>query len=324
MLRSPAVRLARAALAHVVNVRVSRSSARGWGSAEISLLSGLLRVELGRADSAGGGDVEGGQADLAVSAPSAAPAEPPAALKARFAARRASGGEVRGGQRGGALASSVESFKSGLASYASLEAEALPPAAPNGGALSVAGKGWSSPACCAAAKGPGVQALAEGGCASLHSNVASCGPAAAGELSPAGGGEGHSVAQAPRQALAAPVSPMPLPPSPARVLRETTRANHQKPIFGVFGRGPAAAALAAKSVAPVEGAARILAAATLQSPGEPSPELARFKRLVARGPLREMPPEPLMATEVDLGDASSASGGSGSGRRSGPREQPWR
>lgn len=35
----------------------------------------------------------------------------------------------------------------------------------------------------------------------------------------------------------------------------------------VFGRGPAAAALAAKGMLPVEGAARILAAATLQSPG---------------------------------------------------------
>ena len=53
-------------------------------------------------------------------------------------------------------------------------------------------------------------------------------------------------------------------------------------------------------------------------------ELARFKRLAARGALRSMPPEPLMATEVDLGDASSTSGGSGSGRRGGAREQPWR
>lgn len=48
-------------------------------------------------------------------------------LQAPGAARRASGA-----QRGGPLASSMESFKSGLASYASLEADALPPAAPNG------------------------------------------------------------------------------------------------------------------------------------------------------------------------------------------------
>lgn len=46
------------------------------------------------------------------------------------------------------------------------------------------------------------------------------------EQSPAGCGEGQSVPQAPRPnlaALAAPVSPMPLPDSPARVLMETTR-----------------------------------------------------------------------------------------------------
>lgn len=45
-------------------------------------------------------------------------------------------------------------------------------------------------------------------------------------LSPAGCGEGQFVAQARRPdlaALAAPVSPMPLPDSPARVLVETTR-----------------------------------------------------------------------------------------------------
>lgn len=54
-------------------------------------------------------------------------ANPRIALQAPSAARRASGA-----QRAGPLASSVESFKSGLASYASLEAEAPPPAAPNG------------------------------------------------------------------------------------------------------------------------------------------------------------------------------------------------
>ena len=52
-------------------------------------------------------------------------------LQAPSAARRASGA-----QRGGPLASSVESFKSGMASYASLEADAPLPAAPNGFGLS--------------------------------------------------------------------------------------------------------------------------------------------------------------------------------------------
>ena len=43
VLRSPAVRLARAALARLVVVRVSRSRACGWGTARISLLDGLVR-----------------------------------------------------------------------------------------------------------------------------------------------------------------------------------------------------------------------------------------------------------------------------------------
>ena len=43
VLRSPAVRLARAALARLVVVRVSRSRANGWGAARISLLDGLVR-----------------------------------------------------------------------------------------------------------------------------------------------------------------------------------------------------------------------------------------------------------------------------------------
>ena len=46
--------------------------------------------------------------------------------------------------------------------------------------------------------------------------------------------------------------------------RRTNQLGRHNPIFG---RGPAAAALAAKGMLPVEGAARILAAATLQSPG---------------------------------------------------------
>lgn len=54
-------------------------------------------------------------------------------LQAQSVGRRAGGGEARGGGPGGPLASSAESFKSGLASYASLEnADMLPPAAPNG------------------------------------------------------------------------------------------------------------------------------------------------------------------------------------------------
>lgn len=43
VLRSPAVRLARAALARLVVVRVSRSRASSWGAARISLLDGLVR-----------------------------------------------------------------------------------------------------------------------------------------------------------------------------------------------------------------------------------------------------------------------------------------
>lgn len=43
VLRSPAVRLARAALARLVNVHVNRSRASGWGAARISLLDGLVR-----------------------------------------------------------------------------------------------------------------------------------------------------------------------------------------------------------------------------------------------------------------------------------------
>lgn len=45
------------------------------------------------------------------------------------------------------------------------------------------------------------------------------------------------------------------------------RANTLGRPYPIVGRGPAAAALAAKAVAPFEGAARILAAAALQSPG---------------------------------------------------------
>ena len=65
-----------------------------------------------------------------------------------------------------------------------------------------------------------------------QSNTASCGPAGAAvcDLSLAGCGEGQSMAQAPQPnlaALAAPVSPMPLPDSRARVLMETTRHARQ-------------------------------------------------------------------------------------------------
>ncbi len=49
----------------------------------------------------------------------------------------------------------------------------------------------------------------------------------------------------------------------------------------------------------------------------------RYKRM-ACAPLRATPPEPLLATEVDFCDTGSNSGGSGSGRRAGSREQPWR
>lgn len=45
------------------------------------------------------------------------------------------------------------------------------------------------------------------------------------------------------------------------------RANHPGKPNPLLGRGPAAAALAAKALGPVEGAARILAAGALQSPG---------------------------------------------------------